>query len=300
MDIVESDNLVKAFGKKRAVNSLTVNISENRITGIIGRNGAGKTTFLKLAAGFLHPTGGKIRVFGLNPFNNLAVSNNLIFVDESLVFPQTLNLGEIISVMPKFYPDFDLALALRLLDYFDLDKRQNTKNLSKGMLNTFNSIVGISARARLTIFDEPTSGMDAAVRKDFYRAVLKEYIAFPRTILLSSHLLGELSAVLEDIVIIDNGKLNSKMTLDEAETYAAGLRGSTEAVQRTAGGRKVLYREEFAPGNLFLAVKGCLTPSETAAAKENGVDLQPVHADDLCIYLTQRNAGGIDNALGRK
>jgi ABC-2 type transport system ATP-binding protein len=96
----------------------------------------------------------------------------------------------------------------------------------------------MAARAALTIFDEPTTGMDTAVRKDFYRALLREYIAFPRTVVLSSHLLGELSGLLEDIMLIDGGRLVSMMTADEA--------------------------------------------------------------DDLCIYLTQKGKGGIDDALRRE
>ena len=95
----------------------------------------------------------------------MTVSGNLIFVDEDMTFPQSLTLGDIIEEMPRFYQNFDSALALRLLDYYSLDKKQRTSRLSKGQCSTFNSIVGISARAALTIFDEPTTGMDAAARK---------------------------------------------------------------------------------------------------------------------------------------
>lgn len=299
MNTVECANLVKTFSQKRAVDGLTAQIGENRITGLIGRNGAGKTTFLKLIAGYLRKTSGTLSVFGQNPFNSLTVSGNLIFVDDSMSFPQSLTLGDIIAEMPRFYHNFDSALALRLLDYYSLDKKQHTAKLSKGQRSTFNSIVGISARAALTIFDEPTTGMDAAARKDFYRALLKEYIAFPRTVILSSHLLGELSGLLEDIMLIDNGRLCAMMTADEAAGYAAGLRGGAQAVEKFAGERQVLHREEFA-GGLYLVVKGQLTPQEAAITRENGVEVLPVEADDLCIYLTQRNKGGIDNALRRE
>jgi ABC-2 type transport system ATP-binding protein len=296
MSAIECENLVKTFLHKRAVGGLTVQIGENRITGLIGRNGAGKTTFLKLTAGYLRPTQGNLRVFGKVPFNSLDVSGNMIFVDDAMAFPQSLSLGEILKELPHFYPNFDSALAARLMDYYGFDKRQRTQKLSKGQRSTFNTIAGISARAALTIFDEPTTGMDAAARKDFYRALLKEYIAFPRTVILSSHLLSELSGLLEDIVLIDEGRLCAAMTADEAASYAFGLRGKTQAVERLAGARPVLHREEFA-GGLFVVVKGALLPEETADAQEAGVEILPVSADDLCIYLTQKRGGGIDDAL---
>lgn len=300
MNTVECTNLVKAYGQKRAVDGLTLQIGENRITGLIGRNGAGKTTFLKLIAGYLRKTGGTVSVFGKNPFNSLEVSNNLIFVDDGMVFPQSLTLGGILAELPRFYRNFDLALATRLIDYYSLDKKQHPVSLSKGMRSTFNTVIGIAARANLTIFDEPTTGMDAAVRKDFYRSLLKEYIAFPRTIVLSSHLLGELSGLLEDIALIDNGRLVTMMTADEAASYAHGLRGSVKSVAEIAGERQILYREEFVTGGVFLVVKDCLTAQETARANELGVEVLPVEADDLCIYLTQKDKGGIDNALRRE
>ncbi len=299
MNAVESTGLVKAFGKKRAVDGLTVQICENRITGLIGRNGAGKTTFLKLIAGYLKPTRGSVDVFGKNPFDNLDVSNNLIFVDDGMAFSQSFTLGEIIAEMPRFYRNFDLELATKLLDYYSLDKKQRTAKLSKGMRSSFNAIIGISARAAVTIFDEPTTGMETAARKDFYRALLKEYIAFPRTVILSSHLLGELSGLLEDIVLIDSGRLVTVMSADEAATYAIGLRGGEKQVGELAGERQVLYREDFAAG-VYLVVKGGLAPEEAARAQKLGVEVTPVEADDLCIYLTQKDKGGIDSALRRE
>lgn len=299
MNAVETTELTKTYWKKRAVDGLSMQIGKNRITGLIGRNGAGKTTLLKLMAGYLKPTSGTVTVFEKKPFNDLEVASDLIFVDDAMQFPPLFSLGEIIGTMPRFYPNFDLDFAYKLLDYYALNKKQRTAELSKGMRSTFYAIIGIAARAPLTILDEPTTGMDEAVRKEFYRILLKEYIAFPRTIVLSSHLLGELSGLLEDIVLIDRGRLVKKMSADEAETYAVGLRGSAQAVLQVAGERPILYREEFIAGQLFLAVQGSLSPQEMMRARELGVELQPVETNVLCIYLTQSDKGGIDDVLRR-
>jgi len=126
----------------------------------------------------LRPTAGQVRVFGLDPFNSLKVSANLIFVDESMAFPP-FSLREILDEASKFYANWDKPLADGLFEYFALNPKQRHPNLSKGMKSTFNAIVGIAAHCPLTILDEPTSGMDSAVRRDFYRALLKDYIACP-------------------------------------------------------------------------------------------------------------------------
>lgn len=297
MDAVQTSNLVKAYGKKRAIDGLNIHIAENQITGLIGRNGAGKTTLLKLIAGYYKPTEGAVSVFGQMPFNSLAVSSNMVFIDDNMAFPQSLNLYDITREMKRFYQSFDATLAGKLLDYFQLDKKQRPSRLSKGMRSTFYAVLGIAARASLTIFDEPTTGMDASVRKDFYRLLLKEYINYPRTVILSSHLLGELTGLLENIVLIDKGHLVAELTTEEAETYAIGVRGNPQAVVEIIGNRPILHREELAPGITYIVAKAPLNAEDAAKARESGLELQPISAEDLCIYLTQNGKGGIDDAL---
>ncbi len=300
MSVVKCTELKKKFGSKFAVDGLTLNIEEGRIIGLIGRNGAGKTTLLNLIAGYIRPTGGLLTVFDKVPFGNLEVSSKLIFVDENMAFPQTFTLNEILSEMPRFYKKFDTALAKRLLEYHSFDPKQHHSKLSKGMSSTFNSIIGICAHAPLTIFDEPTLGMDTSSRKDFYRTLLKDYIECPRSIIISSHLLGELSGLLEDILLIDNGHEVAFLACDEAANYAVGLRGKRETVERITYGRQVIHREEFATGEVFLAIRKELTQNETASVKEAGIEIMPVPVDDLCVYLTEKGKGGIDSVFSNK
>lgn len=300
MGAVTTSGLVKTYAKKRAIDGLSVDIAENRITGLIGRNGAGKTTLLKLIAGYYRPTKGDVRVFGKKPFNSIDVSSSMIYVDDNMTFPQSLCLVDIIVEMSRFYCNFDTTLAHKLLEYFLIDGSQKTAKLSKGTRSTFYAILGVAARAPLSIFDEPTTGMDAAVRKDFYRLLLKEYIAFPRSVIISSHQLGEMTGLLEDIVLIDNGRLVEMLSADEADTCAIGIRGGEQAVSQFIGDREIVYRESFAPGIVFNVVKTPMTKESAFRARELSLELQPVKLDELCTYLTQNGRGGIDDALRRE
>ena len=199
MTVIECTKLTKAYGNTKAVNDLSFTIEENTITGLIGRNGAGKTTLLKIISGFIKNTSGEISVFGKKPFNSLYVSANTFFTDDNMEFPTELNLSQLLKEASKFYPNWDMSLAKGLFEYFNLNYKQYHSKLSKGQESTFNMIVALSSHSALTIFDEPTTGMDASVRKDFYRALLKDYIQYPRTIILSSHLLSEVEDILENI-----------------------------------------------------------------------------------------------------
>ena len=126
----------------------------------------------------------------------------MIFIDDNMALPSALSLIEILECAGRFYKNWDMRLAIKMFDYFSLNPNQGHASLSKGMKSTFNMIIGISAHCPLTIFDEPTTGMDSAVRKDFYKALLKDYVEIPRTIIISSHHLNEIEDIIEDVLLI--------------------------------------------------------------------------------------------------
>ncbi|WP_053361499.1 ABC transporter ATP-binding protein [Bacillus sp. FJAT-27251] len=296
MKVVECNDLTKAYLKKRALKGLTFSIQDNKITGLIGRNGAGKTTLLKLIAGFTKETSGQIRVFGERPFNSLSVSANSIFVDDQMSFPPALQLGELLEEAARFYQNFDAGLAKRLFDYFGFEADGYHNRLSKGKTSIFNGIVGIASRSPLTIFDEPTTGMDESARKDFYRALLKDYIAHPRSIILSSHHIDEIEDLLEDVLLLKEGKQLLHEPISELKEWAYGIKGPSEKVLKASEGHDILYRQLTGADTLYAAVRdfsGNL-PDTAAGA---GLEVTPVRVSDLFVYLTNETKGGIDDVF---
>lgn len=299
MKVVQCNELTKEHGQRKALDNLSVTIEENKITGLIGRNGAGKTTLLKILAGFWAESSGQVNVFSNRPFNNLFVSANTIFVDDQMNFPTALTLKEILEEAGKFYEKWDMDLALRLFDYFSFDSKQIHNNLSKGKRSTFNMIIGLASRCALTIFDEPTTGMDAASRKDFYRALLKDYLAHPRSFIISSHYLDELEVVLEDVLLIEMGSNLLHMPIEELKEYAVGLSGSSEQVDGWISDKDVLHTNMFGLDSKYAVMKNDF-PSETLEQiKRSGVEVLSVSPSDLCVYLTQTSTGGIDDVFDR-
>ncbi|MGI6492029.1 MAG: ATP-binding cassette domain-containing protein [Pelotomaculum sp.] len=299
MNVVDCSGLTKTFGRTTAVSNMSFTLAPNKITGLIGRNGAGKTTLLKLIAGYLLPSAGSIQVFSENPFNNIKVSANMIFVDENMVLPASMNLGEILASAGSFYANWDHKLAVGLCTYFNLHPGQYHSKLSKGMRSVFNAILGLAARCPLTIFDEPTTGMDAAVRKDFYRALLKDFMQHPRTVILSSHLLNEIDDILDDILLIKDGEKCLHLPIHELKEYAVGLQGKEETIAKMAEKAEVLYRKKLGINSMYMAVRNQFTEEELQKARLRGVAISPVTADDLCMYLTAQHKGGIDDVFDR-
>lgn len=299
MNTIECTGLTKVYGKIKALDDLSVNIEENKITGLIGRNGAGKTTFLKIIAGFLSPTAGEINVFSEKPFNSIKVSANMIFIDDRMTFPAALTNSDILDTAASFYPNFDLGLAKDLMHYFGLNPHQYPTRLSKGMKSIFLASLGISARCPLTILDEPTIGMDAAVRKDFYRALLKDYVAHPRTIIISSHYLGEIEDLIEDVLLIKDGKKCLHLPITDLTELAVGFRGKSNIVKEFTSGKEVFHQEKLGGDSLYLVVKNDFSGEKLQKARMSGIEVSGVTPEDICVYLTAKAKGGIDDVFDR-
>ncbi|MFS0575975.1 ABC transporter ATP-binding protein [Sporosarcina sp. 179-K 3D1 HS] len=296
MNVIEFSNVSKSFGAHSVLNQLDFTIAEGVLTGVIGRNGVGKSTLMKIAAGHIRATSGDVRVFSENPFNSLKVSANLIFTDDTMSFSDKLTLQDILEEAARFYPNWDADLAQRLFEYFGFHPAARYPTLSKGRKSTFNAIFGIAAHCPVTILDEPTTGMDTAVRKDFYRALLKDYIAHPRTILLSSHHLEEIEDLLEDILLIHDGGVRFHGPITELQERFIKLIGKEEklaSIQKTVYGR--LQNGAWSE----IVVENELTDEEKTRLAEEGVKLMPVSANEAYVILTTGLNGGIDNVFNR-
>lgn len=297
MTAVECLNLNKSYKQIAAVQNLSLQIEANKITGLIGRNGAGKTTLLKLMAGYLRPTSGEVRIFSRNPFKDIRAAASFIFIDDQMAFPFSFTLRDILEIMGRFYPAWDKKLAYSLLDYFSLNPVQFHNALSKGTKSTFNSILGLAAHCPLTIFDEPTTGMDSAVRKDFYRALLKDYVALPRSIILSSHLVTEIEDLLEEVVLLKAGTKCLQLDLPACKEYAVSLRGNAESIEKILPLKEIIHQETFGQDSIYIVKKDTLSPEALYGLKKMGINVSPVPVEELYIHLTAKTRGGIDDVF---
>src|SRR5687768_17921362 len=198
--VIEVKGLTKRYRETLAVDDVSFTIEKDTIYGLLGRNGAGKTTVMSILTAQNFATNGDVRVFGEHPYENAAVLGRMCFVRESQKYPEDALPKHAFKTASLFFPNWDQALADRLIEDFQLPMKRRIKKLSRGQLSAVGVIIGIASRAEITFFDEPYLGLDAVARQIFYDRLLQDFAEHPRTIVLSSHLIDEVANLLERVV----------------------------------------------------------------------------------------------------
>jgi ABC-2 type transport system ATP-binding protein len=252
MIALETKNLSKKYKKKVAVNEVTISLEEHKIYGLLGRNGAGKTTLLNILAGQIISSGGSVSVFGENVFENSNAMQNICFVRVKEEAHLSYRVKEIFKMCSMFYKNWDGKYAEELADKFQLNMTEKYHKLSQGMQTVVGIIQGLASRAPITIFDEPTTGLDAAHRELFYSLLLEDYGEYPRTIILSTHLVEEVTHVIEDVIIIKEGRLVVQSSVEDLLQQGHIISGHKDKVDEFLINKKVINREIY--GNKGIAV----------------------------------------------
>ena len=286
--MITCKQLQKHYGKKEILTDVSFQIDEPKIIGLIGRNGVGKSTLLKIIAGHAKASKGYIEVVGQKPFQNLTVAANVIFIEDAMTFPAVLTLKEILESAKKFYAKFATDLAFKLLKFSNISEKNYHTQLSKGQKATFNLIYGIASRSAITLLDEPMNGMDEAIRNDMYRVILKDFIAYPRVIIISSHYLNEMEQLIEDILLLHKGKVALFAPVEEVQELAVKLVGQKGNVEPALDKYEVLTTYENGP--IFEAI----VRKNDLPLPEN-VRMLSLSASDVCQVLTATEGGSIDD-----
>ena len=288
--VVEIERLTKSYGKVTVINEVSFSLEENKIYGLLGRNGAGKTTIMHMITAQLFATNGKLKVFDEHPYENDRVLRRICFIKESQKYPDTYRINDVLEVSALFFPNFDREYAHSLIRDFNLPLKRRMKKLSRGMLSAVGIVVGLASRAPLTIFDEPYLGLDAVARSLFYNRLIEDYAEYPRTVVLSTHLIDEVSQLLEHVIVIDNGKLIINEDADTLRGRAVTVVGAASKVEEFISGKEVITREPF--GGLLSATLVGLNQNDQLLIDTLGLEASPVSLQQLIIHLTNRNSSG--------
>ncbi|HBN82904.1 MAG TPA: ABC transporter, partial [Clostridiales bacterium] len=185
------NNLTLKYQDFEALANLSFTIETGKIYGLIGRNGAGKTSLLSLLASFREPSSGTIKIAGESPFENPDIMQNVAFIFEKDYKEETEKVKGMLELVERYRPNYDPEYAMHLIKRFKLPLDKQVKQLSKGMQSAMNVTMGLASRTPITIFDEAYLGMDAPTREIFYQELLEDQSNHPRTFILSTHLVSE-------------------------------------------------------------------------------------------------------------
>jgi ABC-2 type transport system ATP-binding protein len=227
---IETHALHKHYGDIRAVDGLDMHVPRGAVYGFLGRNGAGKTTTIRLLAGLAHPSGGEMRVLGLDPrVDSVAILERTGLVIEKMLLP-SMTGNDLVRFNRGFFPRWSDALARKYAEVFELDMTRKFKKLSTGNRTKLCLLLALAQGAELLVLDEPTAGMDPVVTDQLLRVMVEDFANEGRTLVLSSHHLSEVERIAEWVGIIDQGKLLLEARLDDVRTNFRRVRVVGEAL----------------------------------------------------------------------
>ena len=212
MELLEIKKLNKSFDNKEILKNINLKIKHGRIIGLLGKNGAGKTTIIKLINDLLTPTSGEILVNG----KKIGVETKKIisYLPERTYLNKQMKVSEVLSFFNDFYDNFDIEKAKKLLIDLDLDINQNLSKMSKGMQEKVQLVLVMSREADLYILDEPLGGVDPATRDYILDTILSNFNE-NASVIISTHLISDIERILDEVVFIDNGKIVLQSDTDE-------------------------------------------------------------------------------------
>jgi ABC-2 type transport system ATP-binding protein len=292
--VLETENLTKYFGKRPAVDHLSIAIPKGCICGFLGRNGAGKTTAIKLMLGLLIPTTGSARLLECDSQQlTPEIRARVGYVTEGHRLFRWMTIKGLEQFQKAFFPDqWDSAFFWEMIDYFDLNPKQKIKHLSNGQRAQVSLALTLAPNPELLIMDDPTLGLDAAIRRQFLEGMINLIMKQGRTVLFSSHILGDVERACDRILVLDKGVLRGDCTLEQFRQSLCRAKlafsGSPPDPSNLEG---LLYHRQSDQDLELILVK---TPKETIQqwGQENQADrceFVPMTLEDQFIEFTAPN-----------
>ncbi|GAB2545231.1 ABC transporter ATP-binding protein [Rhodanobacter koreensis] len=215
--VIETHDLTKHYGTVEAVRDLSLTVERQRITGFLGRNGAGKSTTIKMLLGMIRPTSGAGRVLGYDitdPAQSLEIRRRIAYVGEDKGLYGYMTVAELIRFIRSFYPDWQPHIEARLLREYQLPPGRKVKAISKGMRTKLALLLALARRPELIILDEPSEGLDPVSIEELLQT-LQEVRAAGTSVFFSSHQLSEVERIADRVLMIDRGQLVMNTRLDD-------------------------------------------------------------------------------------
>lgn len=238
MNIIETENLTRRFGRAEAVAGLDLAVPQGSVCALLGPNGAGKSTTLKLLLNLLQPTAGSARVLGVDS-RKLGPKEleRIGYVAESQKLPTWMTVRQWADYCRPFYPQWDAGLEQTLWAQFDLPPERKLEHLSRGMLMKAALLTALSYRPELLVLDEPFSGLDPLVRDEFVRGILEVSALGNWTVVVSSHDIEEVERLADRVAVLDGGKLKVNETTEDllARYRRVEVTGAPDGAEPGAG-----------------------------------------------------------------
>lgn len=232
-------NLTKTFGSIKALDNVSLCFQEEKIYGLLGRNGAGKSTLLNIITNRLHATSGQVQIGGENVWENDRAQANMYMTGEFMTHPVTMRINEVFRWTSLFYDGaFDMGYALKLCNTFGLDPKKKIRQLSTGYKSIYKIITALALEVPFLLLDEPVLGLDANHRDLLYKIIIENFANKPRTLIISTHLIEEIASLIEEVIIIKEGRIIHQAPSEELLAMGYAISGPAGMVDAYTAGKQ--------------------------------------------------------------
>jgi len=250
--LIQAQGLTLRYGRKVALDDVSFTIPKGRVVGLLGHNGAGKTSLMKALVGLM-PGEGQLSVLGMNPRQQrVQLLDRLSYIPDVAILPRWARVDQLITLMSGLHPRFSAERARALLKRTSVSVGDKVKALSKGMVVQVHLALIAAIDAQLMILDEPTLGLDVLSRKAFYEMLIDEWCDGERSVLISTHQVEEIESLLSDVMMLNEGKLVLSISLEEMDRRFVALSHDPAEADAMAAAHPLLrYRVQGGSAALF-------------------------------------------------
>lgn len=289
MSYIKIEGLNKQYEKGRqktqALENIDLEIEKHKIIGVFGANGAGKSTLLKLLANRIKPTSGDVRIEGALLDDSINENKVCMASDQDFNF-LSIRTQYILDLAKEYYKNYNIEYEKELLKRYKLNPKKNYGRLSKGQKGIVASIIAICSRAEITIMDETFVSVDAVTRKQIFSDILEEYAETERSFLLTTHHIDEVSHLLEEVIIMDKGKIILRSNINDLSECAISITGNYEKGKKILEAYNIIDLNKFGGHAQFL-VNDKLSNETKDKLKLEGFDISSMSLEQLSISLAK-------------
>lgn len=283
MNAIQIKNVTKQYKDVTALDDVSFSFEYGKIYGFLGRNGAGKSTLINIIANRIFADSGEIYIDDLPAKENMKVHEKIFCMSEADLYDTSLRVKEHFKWIDRFYDSFNIEKAFSIAEKFHLDTNKRFKALSKGYQSIFKLTVALALEVPYVIFDEPVLGLDANHRELFYDLLLKDYENNERTIIIATHLIEEVANLIEDVVLIDKGKVLIQENVGTLLEMGYSVSGLASEVEDYCKDKNVIGMDEL--GGLKVAY---VVGERTPVTKNSNLSFSAMNLQKLFVKLTEK------------
>lgn len=283
MNAIQINNITKRYNDVTALEKISLCFEHGKIYGFLGRNGAGKSTLINIIANRIFADEGEVTIDGLHANENMAVHEKIHCMSEVNLYDDSLKVKNQFKWIDRFYDSFDLKRAYQIAGQFNLDTDKKFKALSKGYQSIFKLTIALALNVPYVIFDEPVLGLDPNHRQLFYDLLLRDYEDNQRTVIIATHLIEEVANIIEEVVLIDKGRVLLHESVETLMNTGYSVSGTACDVDDYCKGKNVIGCDEL--GNLKLAY---ILGDRESLPENSRLQISNMNLQKLFVKLTEK------------